>query len=528
MVAAWGCGPGSSGPPDGGPPPALDVLDPPGAQIGVHYGKSIDLRVRYHSDDQAARPIVGQPVRFSIFGDPAGSTLARDQANTDASGIASVTLTGGQAEASFRVAASAVNAPEADFDVSVSKLDFVELDVQLTWSSPVPAALRALLYDDRGCAQLQPAPTMPAPLRALSKANVASATLPFLNLLSKSYAVVGRAETAGGQLIGYGCVDLGAGLIPPGSVTMLPLPLSPVPPSPAGRYTLQSSLAPAATLWQPLVAPWQTYGDCPFGAAQLLLDAMGITSHRDPPLANGCRPPSTTSLDSQLQAMLMAPPMAPANQLPYVADDLENITAGATLGSALTVTPASASSWTAEHTLATLRLTTTAQTKSYDLVALGLPVIDVKDIALGYTGQLLQIAPHGFTLGWTTLWKQAFIELSLKVRYPALGSPPIHALVAAVVQVAARNGKTGCAAVEDLICSVLGGPCNYQAACLAAIDSVAASLDGLFAPASGIDLRLGGSVQAVDDVGDLVVHKLVGGTWSSPGLQPSSFSGTKP
>ena len=70
---------------------------------------------------------------------------------TDVNGVATVTLTAGQAEKSFRVAATAPNAPEADFDVSVSKFDFVELDAaSSTWATPV--TLRALLYDDKTCA----------------------------------------------------------------------------------------------------------------------------------------------------------------------------------------------------------------------------------------------------------------------------------------------------------------------------------------------------------------------------------------
>jgi hypothetical protein len=201
MVVA-GCGPTPQGPPDGGPPLALDVLDPPGAQIGLHYGKSVALRVRYHVDDAAAQAVSGQTVRFSIFGDPAGSTLSADHAVTDATGVATVELTAGQAEASFKVVADAVNAPEAEFDVSVSKLDFVELDVALAWPGDGTTTLRALLYDDRDCSALPPAATQPAPFRALSKPTSTQATLQFLNLLSKKYAVVGRADSAAGTLVG--------------------------------------------------------------------------------------------------------------------------------------------------------------------------------------------------------------------------------------------------------------------------------------------------------------------------------------
>ena len=525
-----GCGPGSAAPPDGGPPLALDVQNPPGAQIGLHYGKSVELRVRYHTDDPAAQAVAGQTVRFSIFGDPAGSTLARDQSKTDASGTATVTLTGGQAEASFRVAATAVNAAEADFDVSISKLDFVELDVQLSWPAPTSSTtLRALLYDDRSCVDLPAAVTLPAPFRALSKPNATFATLQFLNLLSKRYAVVGRAENAMGNLVGYGCVDLGAELVPPGSTSTLPLPLAAALASPAGGYTLTSTLMPAPSLAQLLIGRWQLYGHCQYGAAQTLLDAMSITTGRDPPKSDGCRPSSSTSLDVQLQDLLTAPPTAPARQLDALVDDLSAVTTAAKLTSHLTVRPAGAQAWSSEHALASITFSTVGGGKGYDLIAFGMPVIDVKDVPTSYDGTTLTLGKHGLTLGWTSLWKQAFVDLGLAVRFPTLGTPPVHALVAAVVQAAARNGKSGCAAVEDLVCSVIGGtPCNQQAACLAAIDQVAAALDAPFAPTSGIDLALAGSATAVDATGDLIVDRLDAGSWMAPGLQTSSFSGTRP
>src|SRR5579859_5158653 len=116
VAVCCGCeGPPSTPlPPDGGPPLALEIQSPPGSQIGLHYGVSTELIVLYRTDDAARRPLAGQPVRFSIFGDPAGSTLSADRALTDAMGLAKVTLTAGAAEATFRVTASALNAPDAE------------------------------------------------------------------------------------------------------------------------------------------------------------------------------------------------------------------------------------------------------------------------------------------------------------------------------------------------------------------------------------------------------------------------------
>ncbi|MCA1663921.1 MAG: hypothetical protein LC659_06595, partial [Myxococcales bacterium] len=86
MIGAAACGPGANAPPDGGPPLTLDVVD--SNQIGLHYGKTTELRVRYHAGDPAAAAVPGAIVRFSIFGDPAGSTLSRDQVTTDVNGMA--------------------------------------------------------------------------------------------------------------------------------------------------------------------------------------------------------------------------------------------------------------------------------------------------------------------------------------------------------------------------------------------------------------------------------------------------------
>src|SRR5258708_39512331 len=57
MMAVAGCGPGSNAPPDGGPPLALDVVDNP--QIGLHYGKTTQRPVRYHTVDAPAAPVAG-------------------------------------------------------------------------------------------------------------------------------------------------------------------------------------------------------------------------------------------------------------------------------------------------------------------------------------------------------------------------------------------------------------------------------------------------------------------------------------
>src|SRR5438445_796396 len=82
-------------------------------QIGLHYGAMVDLKLKYHLDDPASTPLPNATVKLAIFDDPGGSTLAQDRATTDSDGVATVKLTAGAQEKSFRVRAQAPDAPDA-------------------------------------------------------------------------------------------------------------------------------------------------------------------------------------------------------------------------------------------------------------------------------------------------------------------------------------------------------------------------------------------------------------------------------
>src|SRR5205823_6658497 len=163
----------------------------------------------------------------------------------------------------------------------VSKLDFVGLRVKLQWDAAV--TLRALLYNTMSCSELQPAPGAPAPLRSLEKPGPA-ATLEFINLLSMTYSLLGRAEDASGHLLAQGCIDVPAALIPAGSSVDVPLPLTVVLPSAVGTYQLDSKLTVAAAAAGAATQPWHALAGCPYGLAQALLDAT--TELLSPSLAN--------------------------------------------------------------------------------------------------------------------------------------------------------------------------------------------------------------------------------------------------
>lgn len=209
-------------------PLVLEVLTPPGPQVGVHHRAAVDLRVRYHSDDASERAIEGAQVRFAIFGDPAGSTLSADRVTTDNTGIAALRLTGGASDVlAFRVLGSANNAADAGFDISVSMLEFAELDVEVSYGAADPRGrLRALLYGDRGCSDLPAAASPPQPMRALAEAAVTRASLKFVNLPPRTYAVLGRAEDSAGRPLAARCLALST--LQPGGRLVLPVELEPL------------------------------------------------------------------------------------------------------------------------------------------------------------------------------------------------------------------------------------------------------------------------------------------------------------
>ncbi len=548
LVTVSGCGSTPAQPVDGGPPRLLDVLVPPGTQIGLRYAEEIDLRVKYHLDSPGQPPLGGSVVQFAIFGDPGGSTLAMDRAKTGDDGIASVQLTGGAQERSFLVRASAAGAPDAEFGVTVSKMAFVGINVVLDYQGPATiGTLRALLYTDHVCADLQPSVAPVPAFRMVSQTGAPKATLAFLNLLSQTYSVVGRAEDAAGHLVAAGCVDLAAAVLPSGATATLPLPLTDVKASALGNFQLTSSFTLQPALATAAAAPWHKLSACATSPAQDYLDAteLGLAA----PLVTAieakrgaadattkCRPatlPSTMpTLDAQLESLLTTGP-SPGSQLAAIATDLDSILKVAEIDSRLTIGMSGAATLSAQHALQKVTLSAgppLAKTATYDLADTTLPLIVAKDVPIDMGGVTLALGQHGFTLGLGTFWNRALADLSLATRVPAVLPRTSRGLVEAVVAAAMRNGKTGCAAVEDLVCTTTGACTVVGAvttACTAALDPLAAALDAPFAPPSAIDFSLVGQGTAFDADGDLLIDTIKPGSWTTPLAQSASFSGVR-
>jgi|GEM_PF-5652788 len=535
-----------AGPSDGGPPRVLEIVatsdlgsaDP--GQVGLAYNDVTVLTVRYRLDDVAHTPLSGQDIHFAIFDDPRGSTLSSDRARTDGSGLASVSLTAGSEETLFRVRAS-VDGALVDYRIGTSNVGFVGIDVSLSWSSAAPLmTLRALVYLDKTCAEMPEDPTVAPAFNEISGPGPMT-TLEFRALLSRSYAVLGRAEDTAGHLLASRCIDLGRAQLPAGVVTQITLPLAAVSPRLDGHYQLTTALTWPMTERSARTLPYSRWTRCPFGPAEALLDgivaslsgtlATSINAKRGALGSTGCRAgtvAATASLDAQLDTAMTTPGSVGA-ELTTIAAEVDQLFASAQLHSELDVVGSAG-----RHRLTTLGLSinaTTSLTPEVDLAALGLPVVETWPVSLSLENGSLSIGAHGFTVGLPERLGEAFDTLSLAPRLSSVMDPEPHDLATQVVKGTLFGAKTDCAAVEALICAATGasgcvGP--TATACAAATTGWGTILDATFQSPGGLDLVLSGVAATIDTDGDLIVDTLKPASWVTSldpsGNTPSPFS----
>jgi len=129
------------------------------------------------------------------------SALASGRDVTGDDGVAAMAITAGIEQVSFRVTASSQGTDDLVFDVSVSRYPFVDVRCAhlpgVAW--PV-TQVRAIIFETPSCSgircvrwSLSRATPWPDELRPEP-----TATLEFVALPARSYAVVGRARTASG------------------------------------------------------------------------------------------------------------------------------------------------------------------------------------------------------------------------------------------------------------------------------------------------------------------------------------------
>jgi len=173
--------------------------------VTLRYGDMADLRVRYERED--GTPIGGAPIDYAIVGDGAGSSLGALQTTTDDGGVASVAITGGDAEATFDVEVTPPRGDSVTFSVAVSDSDLGSITVSMTYAgSRTLARFDAFLFDGESCASMDPN-ALPTALRSAASVSSIDAMPAFPGVpVGSAYAVavVARADV---DVSAFGCRD---------------------------------------------------------------------------------------------------------------------------------------------------------------------------------------------------------------------------------------------------------------------------------------------------------------------------------
>jgi len=542
-LLAASCGGGSGGPDAGtAAPPRLEVLTPPGDQIGVAPGTGVTLRVRLTT--AAGEPISGAPVSFALLGGntaggTGGATLSAATVATDVDGIASDDLTTGPVRVDFQVAADAPDAPRALFYVSVSAEGFADARVTPTYTGDRPAAdlarveLRAY-RGDVACEGLDP-DNLPAPTLAPRTLGGFGETATWPGLpAGEGFTVAAEAiHATSDRAVAFGCTRVGGSQVGVGPLTVTlgvsdrPLDLLP------DRLVsmIDVSVLPALEQAAGTDRPWRILS-CPDGGGQLVLDwivdalaadgsldgqAQGLTgaaaaidAKRGALGTDGCRAATLSgggaSLDALLEASLAQGPF------PSGKDRADLETSRLALFSSLIVNSglAPAGPGRFHHTLQD------AQPGGLLVEPLGASARPVVDAEAPWTAEHgdLTLTSHGFTARLGSVFGDDFRSVDLA--WAGLDGQADTLGQALVGSARASGSLTGCAAVDAVVCA----PAGLAAGCVsAACPAAAGGLDGAMTAwwrdldGTGLDLHLVGHATAADADGDLLVDPIDDGRW---------------
>lgn len=515
VVTCVACGEGSAPPADG--PAATLVLASPEAPLGLSYGESATLVLRYRQHD---RPQAGVTLHLVTDGNAGGATLSTSSVVTNERGEASALLMSGASESAFHVVVSAPLAPDLIIDVAVSRYAFGSMAVDVD-GTPYPGVTRvsAGLFTDMDCTILPPTPKLQGALRSLTRMERRGLIL-FTTLLRRSYSLVGRAEDANGRLRAYGCVLVSEQILSAGVPVPVTVPMWPIYPDPVGSYTLSSELK----IGSDALAPWPMMA-CASGLGQVMVDAVvaalpaaerdlasRISAARAPLDAQGCHLAGMGDPDQATQAMLTASP-AGATMI-AVASETSALLANAVLSSRLDVRAPTRGGYLADHTVSSIKLTTPMTPVMYPLNDVFLPV--ARDLLLAQTADQLTLPKHALSLQLPRLWRRAQSSLVLQPR--GLTMTPAQLWQQAVT--ASKQGMlTGCDAIESAICDRIAQPCKgpVAMACAAATTAVGSKLtSSLDDAAAAVDLSYR-AVLTLDDPD---------GTLQAKGLTMGQLTGT--
>jgi hypothetical protein len=519
--------------------PLVDVaLVKPGETARVSF------RLKRVSGDN---PVANERVTFSAVDDAqtpgsdlAGATLAASSTLTGDDGLATVSVTGGLPTI-FLLTARHRLAPVAEVLVVVSeggqgRVSVVASPVGGSSAAAAVTTVDLLFFDTLACSALSlTRPTQPMrPVRTVAPSMPAEFEI---NNMVPS-AILGQGRDGNGKLRAAGCVDLPANTIVAGSAVQVYLPLAEWDPTPRGTFLLSSHISLGKRdITKRMAAPWIDLGDCPLDPGQLWLDcaidALGappgdaldcvpaaigegdladlIASRRGAAVAGtSCRGVTALGMqgiDAKVAALFPSPAAPAATIAPslgaIVAVMLDDVGLGSTLSLENTASP---HTFHGTHTLRTATFQVGSQSTMVDVLAQGGPASQARLVPVSTVGDVLSIDAHGLALHLGTLAHIAFSNVALVGRdLPAASTDYVALLFSAAASGTGTTRKTGCDALDALVCGEVGRPVGcLRAACVAGQAALAARLDAAFTllNGDGADLQLAGSATMTDDDGD--------------------------
>lgn len=205
-------------------PPALAIQG--ATQVQLMVNAQVDLAVRV--TDCESQPLSGTIVTYTVDGSAGGAVLSVASAVTSGDGLASVTLTAGDSDATFHVTASTPGAVAVVWDITVTTDPIGLISVNMSYTGDkVFDQFDSYLFQDHACASVDPFNIQGAAMGAAPVATL-SAHPQFPGVPVGSNYSVAVVASFGGEVIGFGCVDalnVTAGQITEADVVIADLPV---------------------------------------------------------------------------------------------------------------------------------------------------------------------------------------------------------------------------------------------------------------------------------------------------------------
>jgi hypothetical protein len=542
LGVVWGCTPSGSSGPDAGHPQTqgertLSAQNPPGDSIGLAFGASATLRVRYLDHD--GTPLANAQIHFTIPGSaelgegPRGSSLSHASRATNARGIAEVTLVAGSEATELRVVASAPQAFDATFYVTISDAGFASLELIPTYVGTRPAstfhAVEVRLFGSKTCQELDPAALPPSPHPPRSPGQFGSVEV-YRTLAAKSgYTALAWGQGKSGHVLAIGCIELVPAQVRPDATIRLILPVADRPTSLGDSYLvqteielgpLQAALLGPGSVWRHLACqqgPVELLMDCAIDALdpgdpkdcvveEPGADARALLALYDAPSPEGCQPAFGFS-DKSMRA-LFGDEGGVARALRALFPALLELMSHVSVDSRLDITGP-----LAVHTLHTATLVAEGTSYAAPLLDSSRPLVVAEGVGLRFDGLGLEILPHGFTLRLG----DALLPVFQSTYLDPLG---VHAdrLGTALIDSAKLSASAGCAALSELACVSAGLPKTcLDAACPVGVAALDKLLYAVFTDldAPWVDLALHGKALSIDQDEDLLIESLGAGEWTA-------------